>query len=284
MTEQKIILVTGGTSGIGKETVIILAKRGHRVVFTARTREAGEAALSEIQERSGSQDVSYLVCDLASLSAVKQMCDTFLAEHSRLDVLVNNAGVMPQERQESRDGIELNFAINFLAPVLLTRLLLPLLKKSALARIINVSSSMHTEGAIHFADLESKKSFDTYKAYAQSKLALLLFTKELARELEGSGVTVNALHPGVVGTEMTMRNVRKMNPVVAFFFKRTLLTPEEGSRTSVYLATAPEVSGVSGKYFADCKEEQTAAAAEDRETARRLLVVTEEKYLAPYLL
>lgn len=270
MTNQKVILVTGGTSGIGKETVEKLALTGATVVFTARDLRKAEETKKEIIEETGNSSINYLICDLASFSSIRACVEEFERHYQRLDALVNNAGVLPQERQESKDGIELNFAVNYLAPFLLTNLLLPLLKRSVPARIINVSSSMHTEGEINFADLGSKNNFNKYRAYAQSKLALILFTKKLAKELEGSGVTVNALHPGVVGTEMTMRNVRNMNPITAFVFKRTLLTPAQGAETSVYLATAPEVAGVSGKYFDNKKMVPASPLAEDEVLANKL--------------
>ncbi|MCR4276214.1 MAG: SDR family oxidoreductase [Candidatus Parcubacteria bacterium] len=267
---MNIILLTGGTSGIGKETVKGLAITDATVVFTARDREKGEEVKREIIKETNNNNVDYLVCDLASLSSVRACAREFAERWDRLDILINNAGVLPQERQESRDGIELNFAVNFLAPFLLTNLLLPLLKQSAPARIINVSSSMHAEGNINFDDLESKKAFDKYKAYAQSKLALLLFTKKLAKELQGTGVTVNALHPGVIGTEMTMRNVRTMNPIAAFFFKRTLITPAQGAKTSVYLATSPDVAGVTGEYFDKKKIAAASPLADDTALADKL--------------
>lgn len=270
MTNQKLILVTGGTSGIGRETVKSLMLLGATVVFTARDREKGEETKREIIEETGDGNIEHLLCDLASLSSIRECVGEFRKRYQRLDVLINNAGVLPQERQESKDGIELNLAVNFLAPFLLTNLLLPLLKQSTPSRIINVSSSMHKEGIINFADLESKRSFDKYKAYAQSKLALLLFTKKLARELKGSGVTVNALHPGVVGTEMTMRNVRGMNPLAAFVFKRTLITPAQGAETSVYLATSPNVANVSGEYFDKKKIASASLLANDEALADKL--------------
>lgn len=270
MTEQKLILVTGGTSGIGKEIVRKLASIGAMIIFTVRDIEKGEKVKKEIIEETGNNNVEYLLCDLASLSSIRECVGEFKKRYQRLDVLINNAGVLPQERQESKDGIELNLAVNFLAPFLLTNLLLPLLKQSTPSRIINVSSSMHKEGIINFADLESKRSFGKYKAYAQSKLALLLFTKKLARDLKGSGVTVNALHPGVVGTEMTMQNVREMNPVAAFIFKRTLITPAQGAETSVYLATSLDVADVSGEYFDKKKIVPTSPIASDEELANEL--------------
>ncbi|MDD2657723.1 MAG: SDR family oxidoreductase [Candidatus Pacebacteria bacterium] len=279
MQNEKIIFITGGTSGIGKETLKSLALTGATVVFTARSNEKGEEVKREILRETGNEHSAYLVCDLASLASVRACAEEFKNRYPRLDVLINNAGVMPQERQESKDGIELNLAINFLAPFLLTTLLLPLLRQSAPSRIVNVSSSMHKEGEINFNDLESKKGFDMYKAYAQSKLAIVLFTKKLAKDLKGSGVTVNALHPGVVGTEMTMRNVRAMNPILALLFKRMLITPAQGAETSVYLATSPEVAGISGEYFDKKKIVPASPRVYDMDVAEKLENIAKTKVL-----
>ena len=270
MTNQKLILVTGGTSGIGKEIVKKLASSDTTVVFTARSAEKGEEMKKEITQKTGKNSVEYIVCDLSSFASIRACAEEFKKSHQRLDVLINNAGVLPQERRDSVDGVELNLAVNFLAPFLLTDLLLPILRRSAPSRIVNVSSSMHKEGRINFADLESKKSFDKYAAYAQSKLGLLLFTKKLAKDLDGSGVTVNALNPGIVGTEMTMQNVRKMNPMLAFFYKHTLLTPEQGAEASVYLATSSEVASVSGEYFERKKIAPASPLASDMAVADKL--------------
>lgn len=270
MNIQQVMLVTGGTSGIGKETIKALAATGATIVFTTRDAQKGEEIKKEIIQETGNSDVEYLRCNFASFASIRACAEEFTKRYQRLDVLINNAGILPQERQESKDGIELNFAVNYLAPFLLTHLLLPLLKQSAPARIINVSSSMHAEGEINFADIESKKSFNKYAAYAQSKLALILFTKKLATELKGTGVTVNALHPGIVGTEMTMQNVRQMNPITAFIFKRTLITPVQGAETSVYLAVSPDVAKVSGEYFVNKKIASAAPSASDLTAADRL--------------
>lgn len=283
MNNKQIFFVTGGTSGIGKETVRALSKTNAMVVFTSRDSLKGEQVKKEILEETGNTDVEFIECDLASLSSVGKCADEFKRRYERIDVLINNAGVLPQERQESKDGIELNLAVNFLAPFLLTSLLLPLLKQSAPSRIINVSSSMHKEGKINFDDLENKEHFDKYVAYSQSKLALLLVNKLLSNDLDGTGVTVNALHPGIVSTEMTMQNVKKMNPLAAFIFKRTLIDSADGAITSVYLATSPEVASISGEYFVDCKIEKTMAIAKDMSVARKLVAVVEDKYLANYL-
>lgn len=270
MDNQKLILVTGGTSGIGREIVKGLASAGAHIVFMARELNNGETVKKEIIKETGNSNIDYLICDLASFSSIRECTEEFKKRYQRLDVLINNAGVLPQERLESKDGIELNFAVNYLAPFLLTNLLLPLLKQSVPSRIINVSSSMHTEGEINFDDLESKIDFNKYTAYSESKLALILFTKKLAKDLRGSGVTVNALHPGVVGTEMTMQNVRKMNPITAFIYKRTLITPTQGAKTSVYLATSPNIANVSGEYFINKKIAHASPIASDMPVANKL--------------
>ncbi len=279
MHTQSIVFITGGTSGIGKETVRALATTGATVVFTARDAKKGEAVQEEITRETGNSTVTFLIGDLSSFASIRAVAEEFKKRYSRLDVLINNAGVLPQERQESKDGIELNLAVNYLAPFLLTNLLLPVLKQSAPSRIINVSSSMYTEGEIRFDDLESKKSFTKYSAYAQSKLALLLFTKKLARDLKGSGVTVNALHPGVIGTEITMQNVRTMNPLVAFIFKRTFISPAQGAETSVYLATSPDVANISGEYFEKKKSVSSAPQANDMDVAEKLETIAKTKVL-----
>lgn len=266
----KIILITGGTSGIGKETVRGLAKLGATVVFTARDAVRGEEIKKEIAAETKNAKIDYLVCDLASFSSIKNCASDFKNRYKKLNVLINNAGALEHERKESKDGIEMDLAVNFLAPFLLTGLLLPVLKESAPARIINVSSTMHAEGEINFDDLESKNNFNRYKAYAQSKLALMLFTKKLSKELKNTEITVNSLHPGVAVTEMTMKNVRKMNYLIAFAFKRTIITPKEGAETSIYLASSPEVRGVTGEYFVKKKIAESSPQSHDPETTEKL--------------
>ncbi len=272
----KYCLITGATSGIGKETALSLARLGASVIFTSRSKEKGEEIKREIIQKTKNENIEYLVCDLSSFNSIRECAEEFKKHNSRLDILINNAGVLPQEREVSKDGIELNLAVNFLAPFLFSNLLLPLLKQSTPARIINVSSTMHAEGRIDFEDLESKKSFDKYKAYSQSKLALILFTKKLAKSLEGGGVTVNTLHPGVVGTEMTMQNVRKMNPIAAFFFKRTFIAPEKGAETSVYLASSPLVENITGEYFINKKIEKASRVTEDQALQEKVWEIAEK--------
>ena len=247
--DPKTIIITGATSGIGKETAIALAKLGETVIFTARTKAAGEVARREIREQSGNERVEYFECNLASLVSIKKFSDDFKDRYERLDVLINNAGVMEHERKVSRDGFEMDFAVNYLAPFLLTNLLLSLLKASVPSRIINVSSSLHSEGKINFEDMQSEHSFDLYKTYAQSKLALILFTKKLAHELSDTGVTVNALNPGVVATKMTLKNIEHMNPIIRLFYQKTALSVKRGAETSIYLAVSPEVEKITGEYF-----------------------------------
>lgn len=276
MEHQKTVFITGGTSGIGEETAIALAKKKWRVISTARSAESGDEAKKEIIAQSGNENISFFVCDLSSMRAIRNMCTEIIAQCPRIDVLINNAGVMEHERTLSQEGFELDFAVNYLAPFVLTTTLLPLLRKSAPSRIVNVASSLHFQGRIDLADVEGSRNFDHYQTYANSKLALMLFTKKLARDLSGTGVTVNALHPGVVATPMNTRNIAHMNPVIRFFYKKTFLSPKKGAETSVYLATAPEVEKISGEYFYKKKSIRPSALAEDSVLADALWDATEK--------
>jgi NAD(P)-dependent dehydrogenase (short-subunit alcohol dehydrogenase family) len=270
MKEGRTALITGATTGIGKETAIALAEQEFTIVFTARSKESGEATQREIIDRSGNLNVSFLLCDLSSLDSVRSMCEKFAQQHKSLNILINNAGVMEHERIVSHDGFEMDFAVNYLAPFLLTNLLLPLLKAGSPARIVNVSSSLYRQGHIDFDDLQSEKHFNYYQAYANSKLALTLFTKELSRALTGTGVTVNALHPGVVATRMNTRNIAHMNFAVRFVYGKTLLSPKRGAATSIYVATSPEVEGISGEYFEKKKVVSVISLANDTALAEAL--------------
>ncbi|MEK7128799.1 MAG: SDR family oxidoreductase [Patescibacteria group bacterium] len=274
--KDKVYLVTGATSGIGKETATALSAMGGNVVFTARSAKKGEETLKEIVSRTGNNQTSFLVVDFSSLSSVRQLACDFARTHNRLDALINNAGVMEHERKVSRDGFEMDFAVNYLAPFLLTKLLLPLLKSSAPSRIVNVSSSLHGEGKINFEDMQSGHSFDLYKTYAQSKLALILFTKKLAHELSGTGVTANALNPGVVTTKMTLKNIEHMNPIIRFFYQKTALSVKRGAETSVYLAVSPEVEKITGEYFEDKKIKKSSSLSKDNALAEKIWNFTEK--------
>lgn len=268
-------MITGASNGIGKAAAVALAGMGAELVLVCRDHARGEAAVAEIANKTGNSKVELLLADLGSQRRIRDVADAFLASDRPLHVLLNNAGLILTKRTETEDGIETTFAVNHLAYFLLTNLLLERISKSAPARIVNVSSAVHRRGEIHFDDIGGKTWYGGMDAYAQSKLANILFTRELARRLGGTGVTANALHPGVVATGFGRNNrgaFRQMMRMAAPF----LLSPEKGARTSVHLCASPELEGVTGRYFADCKEEQPSAAALDDEAARRLWAISEE--------
>lgn len=276
--DGKVALVTGATNGIGKVTALELAKTGATVVLTGRSREKTQATVDEIKTRSGSARVEALVADLSIMSEVRRLADLFKAGHDRLHILVNNAGAVFPQRRETDDGYEMTFALNHLSYFLLTNLLLDLLTASAPARIINVSSDAHRGGKMQFDDLHFKTNrygISGMAAYSQSKLANVLFTYELARRLEGTGVTANAVHPGFVATGFGRSSSGLMNRMMGLLH-RFALTPEEGARGSVYLASSAEVEGVSGKYYDKGKMVRSSKASYDEETQRRLWAVSEQ--------
>jgi NAD(P)-dependent dehydrogenase (short-subunit alcohol dehydrogenase family) len=268
-----ISIVTGPTSGIGAETALGLARLGGTVVLVARNRARG-ARLASNLERAGAAAAHVVVADLSSQEQIAGAADAIARAVPQVDVLVNNAGAYFARRQTSRDGIEMNLALNHLAYFSLTLRLMGALRRSAAARVVNVSSEAHWSATIDFDDLQSERGYDRLRAYARSKLANVLFTYELARRLEGTSVTVNAVHPGAVATNLGANNgwlkVRVRNLV------RGLSSPAEGARTSVYVATAPALRGVSGKYFSDCREHRTSDASYDRDVAARMWEVSEE--------
>jgi NAD(P)-dependent dehydrogenase (short-subunit alcohol dehydrogenase family) len=275
----KTAIVTGGNSGIGLETAVALAEHGARVLITARDAERGKAALDVIKARSGSDDVELVLFDLASLASVREGAAEILSRCPRIDVLVNNAGLVLTSRSETSDGFESTFAINHLGPFLLTNLLLDRIKASAPARIVNVSSTAHNAArrGIDFDDLNATGGYRGMQVYGASKLANILFTTELARRLEGTGVTANSLHPGTVRTGYgkggdTTGILRVGIAIASPFF----LSPEKGARTSVFLASSPEVEGVTGKYFVKCKARPPSKAAQDKDAARQLWEVSEQ--------
>ena len=276
----KTVLVTGANQGIGLETAVSLARMGANVTMTSRDAAKGEAALAEVKSRSGNNNVELMLADFGSLDSTRKLAAAFQAKHNRLDVLVNNAGAIQMSRSETADGFETTFGVNHLGYFLLTSLLLDLLKASAPARIVNVASRAHlrTPG-MNFDDLNSRQKFSGMGAYAQSKFANVLFTYELARRLEGSGVTANALHPGVVRTGFGKNNaglIRVAFQALQLIGRPWFLSPEQGAQTSIYLASSPEVEGVSGKYFADCREEPSSPASRDEEAQRRLWEMSEQ--------
>jgi NAD(P)-dependent dehydrogenase (short-subunit alcohol dehydrogenase family) len=275
--EGKVCVVTGANSGIGLETARALARMGATVLMAARDRARGEAALEKIRRSTGSDKIELLELDLASFASVRAAAGEVLARHARLDVLVNNAGLILSKRTETKDGIEATFGINHLGHFLFTNLLLERLQKSAPARILNVSSEAHRRApGLDWEDLDARRGYDGFLAYARSKLANILFTLELARRLDGTRVTANALHPGVVRTRFARDG--DASGLVAIFFRLAapfLLSPVKGARTSIYLASAPEVESVSGRYFVRCREVAPSPAARDAEAARKLWEISE---------
>jgi len=271
----KICMITGASSGIGKITALELAKLGATVVIVCRDRNRGEAARSEIQSTSGNQSVELLLADLSEQRAIRQLAQDFLQRYQQLHVLVNNAGVALNKRIITEDGLEKTFAVNYLAYFLLTHLLLDVLKASTPARIVNVSSNSQAFGSIHFDDLQGEKHYSIARAYCQSKLAVVYFTYELPRRLDGTGVTVNCLHPGQVATNMNY-SVTGLFGLLGRVVRPFALDPERGARTSIYLASSPEVEDVTGKYFVKCKQARSSRISYDEFVSQRLWKMSEE--------
>ncbi len=281
-TEQtmqgRACLITGATSGTGKETAVALAEMGAAVVITARDERKGRVAQSEIKKRSGA-DVDVLLADLASLADVRRLADDYKSRNDQLHVLINNAGAVNSQRLETQDGYEMTFGVNHLAHFLLTDLLLELIKSSAPARIINVSSGAHTGAKVDFDDLHGEDGYSGLRAYGQSKLANVLFTKELARRLEGSNVTANSLHPGVVKTGFGHNNGGLMGVGLSLFHivaSPFLLNPAKGAETSIHLASSPDVENVSGEYFVKKEAVPSNDVSNDLDVARKLWDVSEQ--------
>jgi NAD(P)-dependent dehydrogenase (short-subunit alcohol dehydrogenase family) len=249
--QGKVCLITGATSGIGKATALGLARQGATVVIVARNQAKAEATLQEIRALSGNPRAELLLADLSAPASVRQLATTFGKQFSDLHVLINNAGVFMLKRHVTVDDLEMTFAVNHLAPFLLNQLLLDQLKASAPARIVNVCSGAHTSGRIDLDNLQLVKGYNAWRAYAQSKLAMLLCSYELARRLEGTGTTINCAHPGFVFTNMGMNNVGpRMQALAKSVLSRLGSSPEKGAKTSLYLATSPDIEGINGKYFA----------------------------------
>lgn len=274
--EGKVCLVTGATSGIGKVTAHELAKQGATVVIVGRSRQKVEATVEEINSRTGNQSVEYLLADLSSQKEIRSLAREFKSRHDRLDVLVNNAGAVFSEYGETEDGVERTFAVNHLNYFLLTNLLLDVLEASAPSRIVNVASGAHQGAELDFDDLGAKQNYGFMRAYGRSKLANVMFTYELSRRLDGTGVTANALHPGSVATGIgTNNDVWYVRPALALF-RLLSTTPEKGAETSVYLASSPEVEGVTGQYFANKKPVASSKASYDEVSAEGLWRISEE--------
>ena len=267
-------LITGPTSGIGRATALELARRGMSLVLLCRDAAKAQELSAEITRAGGTQPMVVLA-DLASQADIRRAAAEFLATGRPLHLLINNAGVVNLKRTLTGDGLETTFAVNHLAYFLLTSLLLERLRASAPARIVNVASEAHKFAPLEFDDLQNARRYRALRVYGQSKLANLLFTAELSRRLAGSGVTVNAVHPGAVATGLGTNNgawARALVALLGMFFR----SPDDGAATSTYVATATELEGVSGKYFASCREKRPSRAARDADAARRLWQVSEQ--------
>lgn len=279
--QGKTVLITGGNAGIGLATAVDLARQGAQVVIVSRNAEKGQAALKEIAAAASGPQPGMLQADLASFRQVRQLAADFLQQNDRLDVLINNAGAFFSEYGETEDGIERQFAINHLAPFLLTNLLLDKLKACAPSRIVNVASRAHYRGSMNFDDIGFKQNYDGFlKAYSQSKLANVLFTNELARRLEGTGVTANSLHPGVVSTSIAQKESKGIYRLGWALLRPFMITPEKGAQTTIFLASSPKVEGVTGKFFNKSKVQRASDEAYDEAydeaIANRLWELSEE--------
>jgi NAD(P)-dependent dehydrogenase (short-subunit alcohol dehydrogenase family) len=274
----KTCLVTGATDGIGRVAARVLAERGATVILVGRSADKTRRVVEEIKTQTGSASVDYLLADLSSLQQVRDLAAQFNAQYSRLDVLINNAGAMFMKRLTTADGLEMTFALNHLAYFLLTHLLLDTLKASAPARIINVSSGAHFGRTLNFDDLQyQRQRYSGFTAYGQSKLMNIYFTYELARRLEGTGISANTLHPGLVATQFAANNwgwfgrviVRKLIDLAS-------ISAEKGALTTLHLATSPEVDGVSGQYFYQSRAVKSSAVSYDEAAQRRLWQISAE--------
>ncbi|XP_057714802.1 retinol dehydrogenase 12 isoform X1 [Corythoichthys intestinalis] len=266
--DGKTVLITGANTGIGKETALDLATRGAHVVMACRDVSKGEEAAASIRAAYPETQVEVRELDLADTCSIRSFAQQFLRDFNQLHILINNAGVMMCPYTKTNDGFEMHIGVNHLGHFLLTSLLVGLLKRSAPARIVVVSSLAHNFGWIRFHDLHSQGSYNSGLAYCQSKLANVLFARELARRLKGSNVTVNSLHPGTVNSDLTRHSTLMMIffNVLSVFLK----TPREGAQTSVYCAVAEELHSISGKHFSDCAPAFVAPQGRSEETARRL--------------
>ncbi len=270
LMQGKVCLVTGATAGIGKVTATSLAAQGAQLVVAGRNQQKAKDSVQQIIATTGNSSVDYLLADFSDLQQVREMAADFKARYPRLDVLVNNAGAFFNGRQDTPYGVEKTFLVNHLAPFLLTNLLLDTIQTSAPARIVNVSSDAHKYGSIDFDDLAYHHKYSGMKGYARSKLANVLFTYELARRLDAEQVTVNALHPGHIATDIWKTNFKVIGPALKWVMSLFALTPEEGADNTIYLASSPEVEGVTGQYFVKREPADSAPLSYDEDIAHRL--------------
>lgn len=277
--QGKVVVVTGATNGIGEVTALELARQGATVVIVSRTESKLENTVARIKSETGNDAISYIQADLSSIDGVRSAAQQFLARFERLDVLVNNAGAYFNERYVTDDGYEMTFALNHLNYFLLTDLLLDTLKQTAQAhgeaRIVNVSSDAHQPASINFDDIQAE-NYSAFGRYGETKLMNVMFTYELARRLDGTNVTANALHPGLVNTGFGMNNggiAKVFLSALQWLFGKS---PEEGAATSIYLAASPEVTGITGKYWANKQQKSSNNASYDVDAQKKLWAISEE--------
>lgn len=269
---QRICAITGSSAGIGKATAIEMAKKGFHVIMLVRDCDKSKRAFDEVRAESGSDDVRMFCVDLASLGDIRRVAVEVAGEYPRIDVLVNNAGVYKRERAVSPDGYELTLAVNYLAVVLLTELLLPSLERSPEGRIVNVTSELYKRGRIDLDELSSRDKYKAQDAYAASKMLIVLYTRELALRLDGSGVSVNCVHPGVAGTDAFREYPGWLNSMLNVFIS----SPETAAEPVVYLASSPEVAGTTGGYFNKTEMREIDLPAHVEEQAAEILAYTRD--------
>lgn len=268
--ENKIYLITGANSGIGKETARAIAKMGATVVMACRNLQKAQAVCDDINAETGLNNVSVIEVDVSSQESIRNMAIAFGKKFDKLDVLINNAGFIAEKKEMTTDGYESMFGINHLGYFLTSHYLLPYLRKSPKARIVNVASVAHRFAQLDWKNLNAEKSFSSMRTYGLSKLCNILFTKELALYLKNTNITVNALHPGGVNSNFGKNNDNLFGKLVTYFGSLVLISSADGAKTSIYLATSPEVDGVSGKYYAKYKPASLSAAASNPENAKKL--------------
>ncbi len=274
----KVVLITGGTGGIGMATATGIAKLGATVVVVGHDKGRGEAAVAEIQDNSGNLSVELMLADLSSQVEIRNLAKDFTIRHDRLHVLINNVGGLYAKRWQTKEGIEATLAVNYLCPFLLTHLLIPTLQASAPSRIVNITSLAHKFAKLNFDDLQATQLYSGTKAYTQAKLAIVMFTYELAKRFDGMGITVNATYPGEADTQMTrsealrffLRNMHRLTRQIRRF-NPEFMTTEKASQSSIYLASSPELEDVTGKYFSRKKKMVTSSKASYEEVAARRL-------------
>lgn len=273
----KIALVTGANSGMGLATTVELARKGAKVIMVCRNRQRGEEALAAAKQKSHSEDIELMLCDLASLESIRSFAEEFTRKYPILDILINNAGVVTIKRQLTKDGFEMDLGVNHLGHFLLTNLLLEPLKAAEQGRIVVVASGAYKIGALHYEDPTLARRFNPAKAYARSKLANILFTKELAARLQGTRVTVNCVHPGAVGTNIGVNRETGFGKSILKLLSYFFLTPEQGADTAIYLATESDLQEVTGQYYYRRKNQELTPRAQNKQEAQRLWQWSQEQ-------